>query len=78
MILWANGKAKEIFGRDIVGKSCCEALYGKKELCVDECEWCQATPDPYNTGDHGYVQSECTVPTPRQCPAFEDYVKEHS
>ena len=37
-----------------------------QELCVDECEWCEATPDPYNTGDHGYVQSECVVPTPRQ------------
>jgi PAS domain S-box-containing protein len=36
MVLWANGKAKKIFGRDIVGKSCCEALYGKKELCGDE------------------------------------------
>ena len=36
MILWANGKAKKMFGRDIVGKSCCEALYGKKELCGDE------------------------------------------
>jgi transcriptional regulator with PAS, ATPase and Fis domain len=35
MILWANEKAKEIFGRDIVGKSCCDALYGKKELCGD-------------------------------------------
>ncbi len=34
-ILWANEKAKKIFGHDIVGKSCCEALYGKKELCRD-------------------------------------------
>lgn len=34
-ILWANEKAKNIFGHDIVGKSCCEALYGKKELCGD-------------------------------------------
>ena len=32
-ILWANQKAKKMFGRDIVGKSCCEALYGKKEMC---------------------------------------------
>jgi PAS domain S-box-containing protein len=30
VILWANEKAKRIFGPDIVGKSCCEALYGKK------------------------------------------------
>jgi PAS domain S-box-containing protein len=36
MILWANEKAKAIFGRDIVGKSCCEAFYGKKEPCDDE------------------------------------------
>ena len=36
MILWANEKAREIFGRDIVGKSCCEALYGNKQLCGDE------------------------------------------
>jgi PAS domain S-box-containing protein len=36
MILWANGKAKEIFGRDIVGKSCCKSFYGQKELCGDE------------------------------------------
>ena len=49
-----------------------------QELCVDECEWCQSTPDPYNTGDYGYVQSECIVPTPRQCPRFESYVKENS
>jgi PAS domain S-box-containing protein len=35
-IVWANGKAKDIFGADIIGKSCCEALYGKKDLCVDE------------------------------------------
>ena len=35
MILWANEKAKEIFGRDIVGKSCCDALYGKEDLCSD-------------------------------------------
>ena len=33
MLLWANRKAKEMFGRDIVGKSCCEALYGKKDFC---------------------------------------------
>ena len=36
MLLWANRKAKEMFGRDIVGKSCCEALYGKKELCSNK------------------------------------------
>jgi PAS domain S-box-containing protein len=35
-IVWANGKAKEIFGRNIIGKSCCESLYGKKKLCCDE------------------------------------------
>jgi len=35
VILWANQKAKKIFGRNIVGKSCCEALYGKKEFCGD-------------------------------------------
>jgi len=35
VILWANEKAKKIFGHDIVGKSCCEALYGKKELCCE-------------------------------------------
>ena len=32
-ILWANEMAKSIFGPDIEGKSCCEALYGKKEMC---------------------------------------------
>jgi PAS domain S-box-containing protein len=35
-ILWANEKAKAIFGHNIVGKSCCEALYGIKEICSDE------------------------------------------
>ena len=35
-IVWANRKAKEIFGRNIIGKSCCESLYGKKKLCCDE------------------------------------------
>ena len=35
VIQWANEKAKKIFGHDILGKSCCEALYGKKELCCD-------------------------------------------
>jgi len=35
-VVWANGKAKKIFGRNIIGKSCCEALYGKKKLCCDE------------------------------------------
>jgi PAS domain S-box-containing protein len=34
-ILWANEKAKKIFGRDIVGKPCCEAFYGRKEPCCD-------------------------------------------
>ena len=36
MILWANEKAKGIFGRDIVGKTCCEALYGSEDFCGDE------------------------------------------
>ena len=36
LILWANENAKEIFGRNIIGKSCCETLYGKNELCNDE------------------------------------------
>jgi PAS domain S-box-containing protein len=35
VILWANDRAKKIFGPDIVGKSCCQALYGKKGLCGD-------------------------------------------
>ena len=35
-ILWANENAKRIFGRGIVGKSCCESLYGNKQLCGDE------------------------------------------
>ncbi|MFC1844744.1 HD domain-containing phosphohydrolase [Thermodesulfobacteriota bacterium] len=35
-IVWANGKAKKIFGRNIIGKSCCEALYGRKKLCCNE------------------------------------------
>jgi PAS domain S-box-containing protein len=32
-ILWANKKAMELFGRDMVGKHCCEAYYGTKETC---------------------------------------------
>ena len=32
-ILWANNRAKNIFGEHIVGKSCCEAMYGLKALC---------------------------------------------
>ena len=39
-ILWANRKAKKMFGRDIVGKSCCEALYGKKEMCGSHTSSC--------------------------------------
>ena len=35
-VLWANQKAKNIFGKDIVGKSCCETLYARKGLCGDE------------------------------------------
>ena len=35
-LLWANKKAKKMFGMDIVGKSCCETLYGRKELCSDK------------------------------------------
>jgi HD-GYP domain-containing protein (c-di-GMP phosphodiesterase class II) len=29
-----------MFGRDIVGKSCCEALYGKKEMCGSHTSSC--------------------------------------
>lgn len=32
-ILWANEKAKKLFGRDIVGKTCCQAIYSKKKIC---------------------------------------------
>ena len=32
-ILWANRRAQKIFGRDIIGKYCCEAFHGKKGLC---------------------------------------------
>jgi len=39
-ILWANQKAKDIFGWDIVGKSCCQALYGKKEMCGNNSSSC--------------------------------------
>ena len=46
-------------------------------LCVKECEWCQSVRDPYNTGDKTYVQTECVVPTPRHCPSFDKYIKEH-
>ena len=35
VILWTNERAKNIFGPDIIGKSCCEALYGKKGPCCD-------------------------------------------
>ena len=35
MILWANERAREIFGPDIVGKSCCETFYGRKNPCCD-------------------------------------------
>jgi PAS domain S-box-containing protein len=35
VILWTNERAKKIFGPDIIGKSCCEALYGKKGPCCD-------------------------------------------
>ncbi len=34
-ILWANERAKEVFGPDIVGKSCCATFYGRKEPCCD-------------------------------------------
>lgn len=32
-ILWANEKARKLFGRDIVGKTCCQALYNQKKFC---------------------------------------------
>ena len=32
-ILWANKKAKQLFGHDMVGKYCCEAYYGEKGHC---------------------------------------------
>lgn len=47
-ILWANQKAKTIFGEDIVGKSCCEALYGKKEMCGNNTVSC-LTRQAFNT-----------------------------
>ena len=49
-----------------------------QELCAKECEWSQPTSDPFNTGDTDKVVTECTVPTPRQCPSFDKYVKENS
>ena len=49
-----------------------------QELCVDNCEWLDLTRDPFNTGDTENIAGECTVPTPRQCPRFESYVKETS
>jgi len=35
-ILWANEKAKGIFGHNIVGKSCCDAFFAKKVNCGSE------------------------------------------
>ena len=32
-ILWANKQTQKIFGRDIVGKFCCQAFHGKKGIC---------------------------------------------
>jgi hypothetical protein len=52
-------------------------IYTQK-LCVSECEWLTAATDPYGTGDNQLVVHECTVPTPRQCPAFKKYCEEHS
>jgi PAS domain S-box-containing protein len=40
MVVWANEKAKKMFGRDIVGRSCCEALYGKQEACSSDDSSC--------------------------------------
>jgi PAS domain S-box-containing protein len=34
-IIWANKKAKQLFGRDMIGKHCYEAYYGKKKPCSD-------------------------------------------
>jgi len=39
-ILWANAKAKRMFGSNIVGKSCCEAIYGRKETCGNNSSAC--------------------------------------
>lgn len=34
-IIWANQNAKNIFGRDIIGKPCSHACHGRKEPCRD-------------------------------------------
>jgi PAS domain S-box-containing protein len=34
-IMWANNKAKQLLGHDMIGKYCYEAYYGKKEPCAD-------------------------------------------
>jgi len=34
-IMWANNKAKQLFGHDMIGKHCYEAYYGKKKPCAD-------------------------------------------
>jgi PAS domain S-box-containing protein/putative nucleotidyltransferase with HDIG domain len=39
-ILWANEKAKKLFGRDIIGKTCCQALYNKKKNCANGTSSC--------------------------------------
>jgi len=39
-ILWANEKARKLFGQDIVGKTCCEALYNRNKKCEDTFSSC--------------------------------------
>lgn len=34
-IMWANSKAKQLFGHDMIGKHCYEAYHGRKEPCTD-------------------------------------------
>lgn len=74
-ILWANQRAKGIFGADIVGKSCCEALYGKKDMCGSDSSSC-LTRQSFNSsrpikchsiklqvkeGDHRYFEGTAKV-----------------
>jgi len=33
-IMWANNKAKQLFGHDMAGKHCYEAYYGRKKPCT--------------------------------------------
>jgi len=34
-VLWANHKAKDLFGRDMIGKQCCEVYHNPLNLCGD-------------------------------------------